>query len=976
MSLNLKAIITADASGFASGAKKAASSLQKLKQQAQGGSAKVAQFNQVNSKAAGVMGRVTQSTQRTTAKLLQFKKANAKAAAGMRKLTQRAQAATTKVQQFNKTSAKATARLNTMGRAAGMASGGFGRLQGIMATIGLGLVVRKFIEVNTVFESLQASLKTVTGSLEAGQEAFKNLQSFASTTPYALRDVTTAFIKLKSMGLDASNKSMKAYGNTASAMNKDVNMMIEAVADAVTGEFERLKEFGIKASTEGDKVSFTFKGTTTTIRKSAKDIEKYLQDIGHTHFASAMDAQMKTLKGAFSNLGDAVDSLFYKMGKGDFNPALASSIRDLSASLSSPETLNGLKNVATAMGALVRVLGFAAGTVINNLGAIAGGLTGLLVVKKVWPAVKNLGKAFKATNVSLVKTQAVLRVLPARLATTRGAALGAAVGVRTLGVAARGASLAMAAMGGPVGLAITGVAVAVGFLATRQTEAEKATIKHSAAMEKLNNNYAEFTTASAKARAEMRKKEKADLAILSKDVERKKRELNEALAKQKKQEESYLKRPTIYGGAVPVHSKDASPDTIKGLRVEYANLNDQLRASKAHINDLDKIEKQENAKENENHSKKIKERVASLQFEAEQLGRTALQQHLYSAARKQDIDTSKLVIDAQGRLTGVVDAQTRALLENEQASFKASTAQATLKDVDRQYGSLQDRKDNGMGSLSQWRTQALASVAHLKEGGEEARRKIEAIYSEKSLAASKHWKDGAIRGLKDVARGAGDMAKQTQGVVTNAFKGMEDALVSFVMSGKANFKDFANSVISDIARIVLRKALIEPIAGAISGIFTTPDLEVGTPNFGGGTSHRWGNPKVREIAGPGILHHTGGMAGKGQVRRYHTGGMASDEVPAILKQGEGVFTPWQMQNANHLIAAMTRLSTKPAGTTVQVHVHNTAKAEVRTEESVDGQGNVRLDVMVDDMMASKTNPNSRFGQALEQNYGLRPATGR
>ena len=41
--------------------------------------------------------------------------------------------------------------------------------------------------------------------------------------------------------------------------------MVEAVADATTGEFERLKEFGIRASSQGDKVALTFRGVTTTV---------------------------------------------------------------------------------------------------------------------------------------------------------------------------------------------------------------------------------------------------------------------------------------------------------------------------------------------------------------------------------------------------------------------------------------------------------------------------------------------------------------------------------------------------------------------------------------------------------------------------------------------------------------------------------------------------------------------------------------
>ena len=53
-----------------------------------------------------------------------------------------------------------------------------------------------------------------------------------------------------------------------------------------------------------------------------------------------------------------------------------------------------------------------------------------------------------------------------------------------------------------------------------------------------------------------------------------------------------------------------------------------------------------------------------------------------------------------------------------------------------------------------------------------------------------------------------EFGKQTQDAVANAFKGMEDALVNFVMTGKLNFKDLARSIIADLARITVRAALL------------------------------------------------------------------------------------------------------------------------------------------------------------------------
>ena len=69
---------------------------------------------------------------------------------------------------------------------------------------------------------------------------------------------------------------------------------------AGTGEFERLKEFGIKASKEGDNVSFTFRGVTTTVKNSAAEIEGYLIKLGETNFGGAMADRMATLEGSLA----------------------------------------------------------------------------------------------------------------------------------------------------------------------------------------------------------------------------------------------------------------------------------------------------------------------------------------------------------------------------------------------------------------------------------------------------------------------------------------------------------------------------------------------------------------------------------------------------------------------------------------------------------------------------------------------------
>lgn len=170
--------------------------------------------------------------------------------------------------------------------------------------------LKKLVDVQREFDRLNAGLVTATGGAERAAMAFAALQEFAAKTPYDLAQTTDAFTKLVNFGLDPSERALTSYGNTASALGKDLSQMVEAVADATTGEFERLKEFGIKASKEGDRVSVTFRGVTTNIGNNAAEIEQYLIALGENEFAGNMAARAATLDGAISNLGDTWDGLF------------------------------------------------------------------------------------------------------------------------------------------------------------------------------------------------------------------------------------------------------------------------------------------------------------------------------------------------------------------------------------------------------------------------------------------------------------------------------------------------------------------------------------------------------------------------------------------------------------------------------------------------------------------------------------------
>ncbi len=204
--------------------------------------------------------------------------------------------------------------------------------------------LKKLVEVNREFGILKAGLETATGSAQGANDAFIALQDFAKTTPYDLAQATSAFTQLVNLGLTPSERALKSYGDTSAALGKDLKQMVEAVADAATGEFERLKEFGIKSKNQGDTIAFTFKGTTETVKNNAAAIEEYLIKLGEVNFDGAMKKRMESLDGAIANLGDSWDAFFYQIGqsgatdvlKDSFN-AVGDALNEVNAMLSSGE---------------------------------------------------------------------------------------------------------------------------------------------------------------------------------------------------------------------------------------------------------------------------------------------------------------------------------------------------------------------------------------------------------------------------------------------------------------------------------------------------------------------------------------------------------------------------------------------------------------------------------------------------------------
>jgi hypothetical protein len=201
-----------------------------------------------------------------------------------------------------------------------------GNLEGTVKKVGAAVVAAfavdklmdfggKVIETLAEFEKYDAVLTTTLGSGSAAKKAMGDITEFAAKTPFGVAELTGSFVKLANMGFKPTMDQMTKLGDLASSKGKSFEQLSEALIDAQTGEFERLKEFGVRASKEGDKVSFMFKGQTATVANTSDAIQAYILGLGEMQgVTGGMAAISQTTGGQISNLEDSVSALYLKIG--------------------------------------------------------------------------------------------------------------------------------------------------------------------------------------------------------------------------------------------------------------------------------------------------------------------------------------------------------------------------------------------------------------------------------------------------------------------------------------------------------------------------------------------------------------------------------------------------------------------------------------------------------------------------------------
>ena len=283
-------------------------------------------------------------------------------------------------------------------------------------------------------------------------------------------------------------------------------------------------------------------------------------------------------------------------------------------------------------------------------------------------------------------------------------------------------------------------------------------------------------------------------------------------------------------------------------------------------------------------------------------------------------DRLKAVLDAERKIKRDLTEQERALI------IGLTNENILLKDQSKIYEELREPAntyERSVRAITQLFADSRITVDEFNKKLRETR--ITFLESQTDAAS------GIERSLLNFVDGASDFASQFETVFNDAFKGIEDVFVNFVKTGKFSFKDLADSILADLARIVARTVIIKPIIQALGGF------------FGGGSS--------------GALAGIPGFATGGSITVGGSGGIDSQLVVARATPGERIdFTPPGQQSSN--------------GGSTQVIVNNFSGQPVQQNRRKGSGGTDIVEVMIGKM--NEAMGSGRFDNTMRGRFAVSP----
>lgn len=198
-------------------------------------------------------------------------------------------------------------------------------------------------------------------------------------------------------------------------------------------------------------------------------------------------------------------------------------------------------------------------------------------------------------------------------------------------------------------------------------------------------------------------------------------------------------------------------------------------------------------------------------------------------------------------------------------------------------------------------------------------------------------------GAESYIKSIGTIAEQTSALIENTFKSLEDSFVAFTKTGQFNFREFAQAVLDDLNRIIIRSLIIQPLAK-------------GLLNYAGaGAADSYNavqtSPSQKAFASGGVINGPASfMYGGGKLGLMGEAG--PEAILPLSKTSDG------------------SLGVSATPSNVIVNISNQTGGEVSQRESTGASGEKIIDIMITNKVKGAI-ASGQLDKSFQAAYGLR-----
>lgn len=187
-------------------------------------------------------------------------------------------------------------------------------LKGALAGVITGAFLTGVANVTKGNEKIIASFNAITNDSAQARIAFEEFNGLSRNMTQSFDEITQSVLTLGKTGVKPTTDMISALGSIADGTGKSLMTVTESVSNAILGQLDGLRQLGITAVKEGNKLRVTFKGNSQLIENNAESIKGYIQGIAKSDFAGVTEQQMNGLTGAFKRIGDAWGDFLFSFG--------------------------------------------------------------------------------------------------------------------------------------------------------------------------------------------------------------------------------------------------------------------------------------------------------------------------------------------------------------------------------------------------------------------------------------------------------------------------------------------------------------------------------------------------------------------------------------------------------------------------------------------------------------------------------------